>query len=337
MATAVRPFRKFQGGIESTKGTLVAATRVLTGDTQFMEKRDRYFSDYPRGVAATVGAGGTTVKQWVDVEHKGELSAEDILWALLLGIRGSVTPTGAGTAKTWTFTPQLTTAVKTLDAATFEFMRSDGATNHYYGEAGYCMCSGFRIESDPEGIAQYGMTLFGRARQTDTPTAALVPYTSLEALAGGMLSVYVDTSWAGLGGTQLTGMQRKVIFNCDTGVRPQWNAQGRSDLDFAEHAAGLLKGKLNIEWEFDSVGASRYTSYRNGDIIYVRLKWVGSAISGGGNKTVQVDGAWRFAGDPTFVETNEQTYMSAALDAVYDSTGAKILEFTAINTLTAVA
>ena len=336
MATAIRPLRKFQLGKESSKGTLVAATRVLTGDTQFMERRNRYYSAYPRGVAATVGGSGTLVKQWVDIEHRGELSAEDILWPLHLGIRGGVSPTGGGTAKTWTFTPQLTTAIRTLEAATCEFMRSDGSTNHYYGESGYCMCASFRIESEPEGIAQYSMNLFGRARQTDTPTSSQVPYTSLEALAGGGLSVYCDTSWSGLGGTQLTGMQRKVIFNCDTGVVPQWSADGRSDRDYAEHAVGSLKAKLNIEWEFDSVGAARYASYRAGDIVYLRLKWVGSAISGGGNKTVQIDGAYRFAGDPTFVETDEQTFMSAELDAVYDATGTKILEFTAINTLSAV-
>lgn len=337
MATAIRPLRKTQIGIESVKGTLVPATRVLTGNTTFVERRNRYRSDYPRGVAATVGGAGTTVKQWSELEHNTELSAEDILWPLLTGIKGGVTPTGAGTAKTWVFSPELTTAIRTLDSATVEFMRSDGTTNHYVGEAGYCMTEKFQIESSPEDIAKLGWTMFGRARQSDTPTGSLVPYTSLEALAGGQLSVYLDTSWAGLGGTQLEGMQRSVRFECETGVMPQWNAQGRADLDFAEHAVKSLKGRLNVVWELDSVGAARYASYRANDLVYIRLKWVGSAISGGGNKTVQIDGAYRFANNPTFSEDDEQTLVNVDLDAVYDATGTKILEFTAINALAAVA
>lgn len=337
MATAIRPLRKLQIGMEGTKGTLVAATRVLTGNSALIEKRDRYHSDYPRGIAATVGGAGTLTKQWTELQHATELSAEDILWPLLTGIKGAVSPTGGGTAKTWVFTPELTTAIRTVDAATVEFMRSDGTTNHYAGEAGYCMTDAFSIESTPENIATLNWSMFGRARQSDTPTAALVPYTSLEALAGGQLFAYCDTTWAGLGGTQLTGMQRRVRFDCQTGVMPQWTSEGRADLDYAGHAIKSLGAKLSIIWELDSVGAARYASYRANDLIYIRLKWVGSAISGGGNKTVQIDGAFRFASDPTFSEEDEQTLMAADLDAVYDATGTKILEFTAINTLAAVA
>lgn len=337
MATAIRPLRKYQMGIESVKGTLVAATRVLPGNTQFNEKRDRYHSDYPRGFAVTVGGAGSLTKQWVEIEHETELSAEDILWPCLTGVLGDETPSGAGTAKTWNFVPEMTTAIRTLNTATAEFMRSDGTTNHYVGEAGYCMTSSFKIDSNPDDIARLSWKMFGRARQSDTPTSSLAPYTSREPLAGGLLSAYCDTSWAGLGGTQLTGVQRAVSWEMMTGVIPQWNAQGRTDLDYAEHAIRSMSARLGITWELDAVGAARFASYRANDIIFIRLKWVGSAISGGGNKTVQIDGAYRFAGDPTFAETDEQTLLNANLEAVLDTTGDDFVEITAINTLAAVA
>lgn len=336
MATAIRPLRKMQMGIEGTKGTLVAATRVIVGDGVLIERRQRYRSTYPRGYRANVGGAGVLVKQWSEIAVDTELSAEQILWPLRTGVRGSVSGTNSNNAFTYTFTPQLNTGVVTLDSATVEFTQSDGSSAHYYGEAGYAMTESFKIDSTPEDIAKLSWKMFGRARQTDTITGALTEYSSLETLVGQLLSVYCDTTWAGLGGTQLTGIQRAVSFDCTTGLKPDFTADGRSDKDFSKHSVNSLAAKLNITWEFDSVGAARYASYRANDIVYIRLKWTGGTAGDAGTKTVQIDGAYRFVDDPQFSYDGDQVLASFNLESVLDTTSSKTLEFTAINSLSAI-
>lgn len=336
MATAIRPLRKLQVGIETTKGTTVAATRVIVGDSVLIERRERYRSNYPRGVRATVGGAGVLTKQWSEINVETDLSAEQVLWPLMTGIKGGVAGSNATNTWTYTFTPELTTGIITINSATVEFIQDDGTTKHYQGECYYGLTESFKIESNPDDIAKLSWKMFGRARQAVAPTAALVPYTSLEELAGALLSVYCDTTWAGLGGTQLTGIQRGVSIEVMTGLKPDFTAEGRADKDFGKHSVNSLAAKLSITWEFDSVGAARYASYRANDLIYIRLKWTGGTAGDAGTKTVQIDGAYRFVGDPTFSEDEDQVLMQAELEAVFDSTASKILEFTAINSLSAI-
>ena len=336
MATAIKPLEKLQIGIETTKGTLVAATRVIVGDNRLIEHRERYRSSYPRGVRATVGGAGVLTKQWCEVSVETELSAEQILWPLMTGIKGGVSGSNANNAFTYTFTPELTTGVITIAAATVEFLESDGSTNHIASEAGYGMTESFKIESTPDDIAKLSWKMFTRARQTTTPTSSLVPYTSLEELPGALLSVYLDTTWAGLGGTQLTGIVRNCSFECMTGLAPDQTADGRSDKDYSKHSVNSLAAKLSLTLELDATGASRYDDYRTNDLVYIRLKWTGGTAGDAGVKTVQIDGAYRFAADPTFPDDADQKLVALELEAVYDETGTKILEFTAINALSAI-
>lgn len=337
MAVAIRPLTKMQVGIESAKGTLVAATRVIVGDSKLLERRERYRSSYPRGVRGTVGGAGVLTKQHCEFEVDTELSAEQVLWPLMTGIRGQVSASEANNASTWTFTPQLTTGIITVDSMTVEYLHSDGSTNHYASEAGYGLTESFRIESTPDDIAKLSWKGFTRARQTTTPTSSLVPYTTLEELPGALLGVFLDTSWANLGNTQITGIHRNVSFECMTGLKPSFTADQRADKDYADHNVDSLSGKLSITWEFDATAASRFQDYRDNDIVFVRQQYQGGSVGDSDVKTVQIDGAYRFAGDPSFSYDGDQVMCQFELEAVYDETGTAMLEFVVINGLAAIA
>lgn len=337
MATAIHPFNKLQLGIESAKGTLVAATRVIQCDGAHREQAERYRSARPQGVRATAGGAGSTLMHATDLLVETEATAEEILWPLLTGVKGAVTPTGAGNAKTWVFTPEVTTAIPTLDSATAEYAMADGVTNHYYRESGYAMTRSFKLGWAFNQIATLGWSMFARRAQTGTPTGSLVVYSSREPLVSNLLALYLDTSWAGLGGTQVVTIVRSAEFECITGIEADHTLDARSDLDLTIHKASSIGAKLAVVLEFNATAATLFANYRANDVVYIRLKNTGSAIAGGGNKTIQIDGAYRFVEDPTFAADGDQMLMSASLEAVYDATGTKILEFTAINALAAVA
>lgn len=336
MANAIKPLEKLQLGIETDKGTLVAATRVIVGENRLIEHRERYRSTHPRGVRATVGGAGVLTKQWCEVSVETELSAEQILWPLMTGIRGSVSGSSANNAYTYTFTPQLTTGIITINSATVEFLESDGSTNHIASEAGYGMTESFRIEATPDDIATLSWTMFTRARQTTTPTGALTPYSTLEELPGSLLQLFLDTSWSGLGGTQLSGIWRSMSLEVTTGLMPDSPNDGRADKDFSKHLVNSLAARLSLTLELDAVGAARYQDFRDNDIVFIRLLFTGGAVGDADVKTVQIDGAYRFVGDPTFPDDGDQKLVALELEAVYDPTGTKILEFVVINGLAAI-
>lgn len=337
MATAIEQFTKLQGGIETTKGTLVAATRLLQGQGYLHEQLDFYRSPYPRQIRATVGGAGSIVRKGVMVNFESELTFEEVLWPLLTGVVGAVTPTATASLQTWVFTPVLTTGVPTIDAATFEFIRSDGVTNHYYGESGYCMTDSFSIEFNFNQPAKLSWQMFGRARQTDTPTAGLSVYSSREVAISNLCKVFLDTTWAGLGGTQLNTIVRSAKLDVSTGLAPDYTLDGRADLDMTKHIiASGLGAKLSLTLEFDATGASFFsTYYRANAQAYIRLIVTGRTISAGVS-TVQIDGSYRFASEPQFSIDGDNVLVQADLEAVYDTTGTKILEFTVKNALSAV-
>lgn len=338
MATAIWPLDKLQMGIEvvSTKGTLVPATRLIRANATLAEEADRYRSDYPQGIRANVGGAGSIMRRGITLGVETDLTPEEVLWPLMTGVLGSVTPTGGGTAKTWVFTPELSTAVTTIQTATVEMLHSDGSTNHYYGESGYCMTSSFKMDWAFNQPAKLSWNMFGRARQTDTPTGSLVPYTTREILVSNSLAYYLDTTWAGLGGTQKTIVLRSASFECTTGYAPDYTLDARTDADFVQHNVGRITAALSLVMEVNATGAAAFTNYRSNDIVYIRLKNTGSAISGGGNETVQIDGAYRFTTTPTFSRDGDVVLVTYNLESVYDSTSGKTLEFTAINQLSSI-
>lgn len=336
MASAIHPFDKVQMGIEATKGTLVPATRVIVGEGVYFEEQDLYRAAYPRGYRATPGGAGTIIQKRSRLEVNADLSAEQFLWPLLTGIRGAVTPTAAASLQTWTFTPQLSTSVITLDTATVEYAQSDGATNHFYGESGYGFTTGFKISSAFGNVPKLSWSMATRARQTGTITAALTPYSTLEELTHPLLMVYNDTTWAGLGGTQLATIVRSANFECVPGVKPDYTADGRADKDMTKHSTGSLAAKLSLVLEMDATGAAQFTNFRANSIQYIRLAWTGRTISAGTSKA-QIDGAYRFTSDPKRSVDGEQVLVTVDLEAVFDDTSGKILEFVAANALAAVA
>lgn len=338
MATAVHDFNRLQLGIEvvSTKGTLVPATVVVRADVTLIEEQDTYHSAYPQGVRATAGGAGTILRKGVTGTVETELTPEEILWPLHTGVRGSITPTGGGASKTWAITPQLTTSVITVQSATVEYMRSDGTTNHYYGESGYALTSGFKITWAYNQIAKLQWSFFGRARQTDTPTAALSEYSTREPLVSNLLAVYLDTAGASIGNTQVASIVRNVEFECMTGLAPNYTMDARSDLDQVNHKVSMIGAKLKLQLELNATAATYFGYFRSNSLCFIRLKNTGSAISGGGNETVQIDGAYRFTKAPDFSVDGDQVLMTAELEAVYDTTWAKILDFSIINQLASI-
>ena len=334
MATSLKAFEAIQIGREATKGTAVNATRVLVGNGILREMQERYYSAYPRGVLATVGGDGIVIAKGTEFEIESELCTQEAVWPFLLGARGQVTPTTGTDDETWVFTPaDLTDGDPTLDSATVEFVEADGSTNHIQTEAQHVMCSEFEAQFAFNQIATMRWRGFGRARQSATPTAALSPYSSRELLTSNLLSVFLDTSWANLGNTQLATVVRNARLAVQFFPMPDYTLDGRSDLDLTQHRIRPTGARLSLTLELNAAGAARFAAWRAGTRQFVRLKCTGNAV-GGAVHTFQFDGSYRIVSqsDPQEAEDGLIT-QDFELEAVYDETGTNIWAATVINNI----
>ena len=297
---ALREFDILQVGEESTKGTLVAATVQIKGDTQLTEGQDFYRDDYPADSIYEGGGEGVITRQFSEFETEMDLTAEEMMWPLHSGIRGAVTGVqdGADAEYTWTFTPE-NQADRTLDSFTAELIRGVGSSNIYAQEFGYCLTRGFDIDWSQNQRAVVRWRWFGRAKQTTTPTAALATITGREPLITPLLAVYSDDAWGSLGGTQLATVVRSGRLSVETGVMPDYTADQRSDKDFTQHIVGdKLKATLELVLELNSSGYTEsFTDYRANDIRFIRLDNQGSTLDDD-PRYFQMDGAWRFTAEP---------------------------------------
>ena len=337
---ALRQFSKLQMGIEATKGTAVAATRVLVGERNgYREIVDTYRSDYPVGIRGTVGGAGVIVRQGTDIVVNTDLTPHEILWPLELGIRGGISPATVDTnARNYVYTPELTTALPTIKTATGEIIESDGTTNWIASQVAHLMCSGFKITWSPGQPAKLSYTLFGRHRQTLTPTGALTVYSSREVLVSPLLEAYFDTSWANLGNTQLTTAIRSLELDVDTGFAPDYTiGDALADLDFTQYQVGPLKAKLKGVLELNTAGSARFTKARANSVEYIRLLNTGSLIGAvSARNQVRVDGAYRHLAPPVISDQGDVKVCAIDMEAVYDDTGTKEIEFSAQSLLTAI-
>jgi hypothetical protein len=240
----------------------------------------------------------------------------------------------------WNHTPQLTTAAgKTVDTASCEMAYSDGATNQQLITSGYNDCESFKINGAFNKEYRMGMKLNGRANQASAPTSSLSAYSTLSALPFNLTKVTIDTTWAGLGNTQLLTILRSLNFECSTGILPDFTGDNRSDLDRTGRKFNPLSAKLSLALELNATTASQLTNYRSNSIVFVQFDCLGAKITGanGYRHMVRVAGCYRFVNEPGKSDDGQQGIRTLELEACLDTTSSKILDFWARNTLSAVA
>lgn len=312
---AIRPLRRFQVGLEATRGTPVAPTRLLRGSGRLTEVRTTYRTEHPYGVRARGGGAGVIVQRSSEWEYESELSLEELRWFLGTGLAWPVV-TGSADPYTWTYTPQLGSAAEgQIATMTVEFVESDGATNHYVARAAYGVTKEIAISAEPDGITTLRASGIARSR-TDVAPATPAAYASRTTVPGALWQVYWDPSWASVGTTQLQGTVRSMEITITTGWDAGWTLDGRSGLDWTHLVPGLVEAKVSLTLELDAVAAGRISAWRSNDEVAVRM--AAQAASG---RSIQMDLNARLADELDWGEDGEVTTVGIELEGVATSAG----------------
>mgnify|MGYP001268882206 CR=1 FL=1 len=327
-----RFFSKIQYGPEivSTHGTAVAATKMLIGGKVSAVTTDRT----PRAVVEDIGLRAESTRMvFEQLQVKESLSIpEGYFQALPLllgcGLKGGITPapvTGGKTDYLWDFTPALTFG--TLNAPdSFTLEKGD---NTQAFETEYCMVERIKISGQvAQGAEDAPVSIdadfFGRQWTAGSFTGS-IPIPAVTGMNSKLARLYLDTTWAGAGGTELANALRSFEVDILTGVHPTFT--GSANKYFNVHQEGMIAVMLTLTLEGSTAANAIRTAFAvDPQVLAVaRLSIIGPTIPTATphSLNITIGGMWDEV-IPLGEEDRGNNLTTCVLRGLYDATGAKM-------------
>lgn len=319
MATTTRILRRQAIGLESTRGTGVAATHRLFGMSRLnfdlpqvpIEEEWGSFSRTRRTIQGLKSGNGT---------FSGTLNFEDVVFWGNLALKALATPSTASsgsapnkTANIWNFPGDETT--DTLKTVTYEWT---DATQSW--EAPFSILNSLQIGMSLGGpvTVNAGFLFPNRATQTETSLALAATRTPI---LGAKSTVYIDATSAGIGVTQLTGTVIDWSHGISNNISPLYYCDGGqvwSDID-----RGPRDVTCSITMRMGSNALTEITNWTGATERDIEIRLVGPILDAANYSAVaetvkfQVSGVWTSA---VIAESGNTVTVQYTLLPRYDST-----------------
>lgn len=314
MAAPLSALAIAQVGLESTRGTAVAATSILDMDPfgASMSRNPNLIRIRKAGSLAT--AHRTELgRDEIGVDVNGQLTYQWLPWWFNLALGALATGTGAGANKTWTFDSSIVSdSADTLKSATFELGGKDTWPSEY--QIAGCVLQKLSISIKPDAPWMYSASLLGKAITAQSKTNSLSVVDGLKSILGTTTKAYFDTSSA-FGTTQRTGTVLSADIDIELGVERRYTLDGARTA-YRIGVTGPRKISAKIVTEYAAQGD--FTSTHAATAQRVQLVATGATL-GTGNyaATISLPGVYtaHTLGEDNGVITQELT-----LEGQYDST-----------------
>ena len=161
---------------------------------------------------------------------------------------------------------------------------------------------------------------------TSTDTSGNIALPTLEPMNAKLARLYLDTSWATVGNTELANLLRTFDIEILTGVHP--NFAGSASRTFNAHGEGVIAvmGTFGIEAGADA--ASIFSQQQDGDFVVARLAINGSQIGSGDSHSCILDFSGSFEdASPISGADRGDNLATMVLHNYYDKTAEKLLQW----------
>lgn len=324
-----RFFSKIQYGKETTRGTAVAATRMLIGGQVSAISPDKR----PRKIAENIGLRSAGNRKVIDQYlvsdslsiPEGYFQALPVIFGC--GMKGGVTPTETTPSKQdykWDFTPSLAfNASNAPDSLTLEKGDNTQAFECEYTMFQRIRISG-RVAQGAEGApVAIEAEFFARQWSPVSFTAGLSLPTATPMNAK-LARLYLDTTWAGLGTTELENALRAFDIDIMLGAYPKF--AGSAAKTFNEYGQGIIGAQVALTLEGSTAADTIWDSYHSDTqaLGFLQLLLSGPQIGTGANHSlkVNVSGRWDEV-IPLAEEDRGNNLHTALFTSDYDATSAK--------------
>lgn len=340
---AVKVLGYVQYGLEAAHGTAVPAdTKLLLAATLSEDDRQVHIPEVDMGVRSNRLLSAAVVRKLIadgigleDMDGAYYQAFPILFNCCLLGnVSGVEQNTGEGDYLFTFAAPQ--TAAENIDSMTLEV-----GDNQQFYEVPYVQLRSITISGDcfsgevhvsAEGYGQY-------VEQTTATAAVAIP--SVEMCVGKLSQLYIDDTWAGLGGTELADSLVNWSVTINGGVHPKfWGSTNRK---YTSHEQGAISAEATFTLERNADVATEELKYRPAaggvtrDDRFVELKMQGTQIGSGDVHSLIIDLAgqwtsWQSLG----AEEEGNTLDVVTLTAGYDTTGTQSVQVLVTTDISAV-
>ena len=306
-------FRHIQTGLESTRGTPVAADKVLEGTLTVtpsvvwhrpVDERNS-LAEFRRAVAVATGTR---------LRYDGDATYEHLIDFLSMAIQGAISPsTVETTGRVWDFVPNTVTK-NVQDSFTFEY-----GDEVQFWEVPFTICENIELGFTLGEVVSLRADMFGQLATKTTKTAALSEIAVNEIVANHM-KVYIDSSWANLGNTEVAALVSGASVRLPTGLRPSNRADGSLNM------ATVSESKTHLEVDLDLINSTEaiteYDAAIAGTDRAVRLEVTGGIAVGSTPYLLIVDCIGKWVGEPEmFGDRDGENTFRLSLNSHEDSGG----------------
>lgn len=319
-----RAFAFLQGGLESAKGTAVAATRILMArPTSVTLNQPRAFVEEDRGTLVDATRFNAGVKDYTFTVTAEGVSYEQLGWFLQTCSKGSVAAvTFATAAKRYTFSPNTTTTGDDLQAATIQ-MGDD--TQSY--QAAYCEGTSWSLGFSTIAVGQAApvtltVNYVGQSFASNTKTAGLSTPTVESILATNGTWQVGTTATAFQSLPTVSGQLRAFMFNSDNQLGRKVFV-GDPGLTYSNIGRGRRISTFTATFEADANGTTRFVDWDTGIFKRMRLTLNGTSVTGAApdtKKSITLDGQFVFTSFNPIGVADTNTVYEMAGRFVEDST-----------------
>ncbi len=320
-------FRRIQGGLESVRGTGVAADKVFLGTLTMtptvtfhrpVDERNS-LAEFQRSIA---------VSQMTRMRFEGDATYDQLIDWLSMAVRGAISPaTVETTGRVWTFTPN-TTSKNVQDSYTLEYGDDVQAW-----DSAFVICDNLEIAIALNEVVSVRADLFGKFAAKTSFTGALSAPAVTEIVAN-HAKVYIDGTWANLGSTEVPTLLAGATIRLPTGIAPARYADG--SLDFS----AVSESKTHLEMDLDLInstaGITEYDAYVAGTDRAIRIELTGPIAVGATPYLLTIDCFGRYVSEPElFGDREGENLMRLSLHSHEDASG-NHFEFAVTNLITGV-
>lgn len=317
--------------VENTVGTAEAATEILLFETFKRIAHDKVFHmpTQDRGHLAANSETPFQVQQLAEFEMEGDLYDRIANFMFSSGIRGNITPAAVGgsetLAYTWAYLMGLTTQntpdiTNGIDTFTLEW----GSPIQEY-ETEYIFTTSIEISGAINEAVRYKWGMQGRGVTESTKTAALSVPTSLQYFPMNKAKWFVDSSYAGIGGTQKSGVLYGFTWKLETNFTARFTADGNY------YFSALNEDRKKVELELmlyrdSTIYEAELDKFQAQSTSYQRLALFGTSEIDSGQSNppyIYLDGAYKYTEWPELDEQGGMDVIKVKAESFYDTTAAK--------------
>jgi len=320
-------FRRIQGGLESTRGTGVAADKVFLGTLTMtptvtfhrpVDERNS-LAEFQRSIA---------VSQITRMRFEGDATYDQLIDWLSMAVRGAISPaTVESTGRVWTFTPN-TTSKNVQDSYTLEYGDDVQAW-----DSAFVICDNLELAIALNEVVSVRADLFGKFAAKTTFTGSLSALAVTEIVANNM-KVYIDGTYANLGNTQVATLVAGATVRLPTGIAPARYADG--SLDFGAVSESKTHLEIDLDLINSTAGITEYDAYVAGSDRAIRLEITGPIAVSATNYKLTIDCFGRYVSEPElFGDREGENVLRLSLHSHEDASG-NHFEFAVTNLITGI-